>query len=96
MEVKLDKVKLRHFRDCTKSKVVKQYRRWICKIQAFLFDRLMVTTYYIVFDENQTFIHFRMRRIGMCWRQLYIPMYITDNNIMSIGKSAITEEFAHI
>ena len=64
MEVKLDKVKLRHFRDCTKSKVVKQYRR--CKIQAFLFDRLMATTYYIFFDENQTCIHFRMRRTGMC------------------------------
>ena len=61
MEVKLDKVKLRHFRDCIKSNVEQ-----ICKIQAFLFDRLMVTTYYIVFDENQTFIHFRMRRIGMC------------------------------
>ena len=51
----------------------------------------MVTNYYIFFDENQTCIHFRMRRTGMCWRQLYIPMYITDNNIMSIGKLAITE-----
>ena len=48
MEVKFDKVKLRHFRDCIKSKIVNQYRRWT---QAFLFDRLMVTTYAILIDE---------------------------------------------
>ena len=88
MEAKFDKVKLRHFRVCIKSKIVNQYRR--CKTQAFLFDRLMVTTYHILIDENQTCIHFKIRHTGMCWRQSYIPMYISDNNIMSIGKLAIT------
>ena len=64
MEAKFDKVKLRHFRDCIKSKIV--IRQKIYKTQAFLFDRLMVTTYHILIDENQICIHFKIRHTGMC------------------------------